>query len=142
MKYAKEFLDIELKDDCTSEGGTSFQGETLKDFLEEESIPFSTPIRVVNQYLISCGIQPIEEHLDTVKWVEDKLSNYMGNNQKVALSKGEAKKLFDSFLEGFFANNEVLETDLDHLYEINNQLWEVSLVEPINNAINRLKGLK
>lgn len=128
MKLASDFLDYELKDDTTEFGGTSFQGETLRDFMESESIPFDTPMRVVNTYLEECGIQPIDEgNIDTIKWIEDKLSSYMGENRKVALSKKETKQLFDSFIEGFFANNDVLETDLDHLFEINNQLWAIAL---------------
>ena len=56
---ANDYLDVVLKDDKTETGGTSFMGETLKDFLDELEIDYNTPIGDVNKTLVDCGIQPI-----------------------------------------------------------------------------------
>lgn len=52
------YAQISLEDDDTSTGGTSFQGETLEDFLEE--LDYCQTIRTikdVNKVLIECGSQ-------------------------------------------------------------------------------------
>lgn len=54
------YAQISLEDDDTSTGGTSFQGETLEDFLEE--LDYCQTIRTikdVNKALIECGIKPV-----------------------------------------------------------------------------------
>lgn len=54
-------LDIVLVDDDTETGGTSFCGETLKDFLDEVGMNYDTPLPVINKALRECGIEPIKE---------------------------------------------------------------------------------
>lgn len=54
-------LDIELIDDDTETGGTSFCGETLRDFLEETGMSCDTPLTEINKALKECGIEPIKE---------------------------------------------------------------------------------
>lgn len=53
-------LDYELVDDDTETGGTSFCGETLRDFLEETGMSYDTPLPVINKALRECGIKEIE----------------------------------------------------------------------------------
>lgn len=57
---AKEFMDRVLEDDETDEGGVSFVGETLADFLEETMLSPDLNMHEVNENLIECGIKPIE----------------------------------------------------------------------------------
>ena len=123
MKVAKDFLNVELKDDCKSEGGVSYQGETLQNFLDECNIPYNTPIDVVDAYLIANGIMPIGGR-SYVQQIEDKLVTYMGENDIVCLDKEETKTLFNDLIEGFFANYKIMNTDLDTIYQINEMLWE------------------
>lgn len=56
---AEHFLDIELKDDETDFGGISFIGETLRNFLDEVDLPYTSSLKDVNQALIECGIKQI-----------------------------------------------------------------------------------
>lgn len=52
-------LNKKLKDDGTPYGGISFEGETLKDFLDSMGIPYSTPLEKINKALKECGIKTI-----------------------------------------------------------------------------------
>lgn len=54
-------LDYELVDDDTLTGGTSFCGETLRDFLDEVGMGYNTPLPIINKALRDCGIEPIKE---------------------------------------------------------------------------------
>lgn len=54
-------LDYKLVDDDTLTGGTSFCGETLRDFLEETGMSYDTPLPIINKALRECGIEPIKE---------------------------------------------------------------------------------
>lgn len=56
----KRFLNTILQDDDKLYGGVSFDGETLKDFLEEIEKPLDSPMWKVNKWLEECGIKPIE----------------------------------------------------------------------------------
>lgn len=56
----KRFLNTILQDDDKLYGGVSFDGETLKDFLEEIEKPLDSPMCKVNIWLEECGIKPIE----------------------------------------------------------------------------------
>lgn len=51
----------ELSDDSTSDGGTSFPGETVGDFCKEAGMNPMTPIWELNQALKECGINPIRK---------------------------------------------------------------------------------
>lgn len=55
----KELLKTILEDDETSNGGVSFQGETLKDFLDSLCMPYNTPLKDINRILKECGIKQI-----------------------------------------------------------------------------------
>lgn len=58
----KKLLNTVLTDDGTETGGTSYLGETLKDFLQEIGKPLSSTDNMakVNGWLIECGILPIK----------------------------------------------------------------------------------
>lgn len=62
-KYSeiKPYLDYELQDDDTPEGGISFEGYTLLDFLQELGDEEILTLEEVNEALIENGIKPIEE---------------------------------------------------------------------------------
>lgn len=60
MKKIKDILDVILLDDESSEGGISFAGETVKDFIEEVEIDENETVSVLNDALKDCGIKPIE----------------------------------------------------------------------------------
>ena len=59
MKKGEDYLDYILKDDETLNGGTSFNGETLRDFLDSVEIEYATPMEEINKALVECGIKPI-----------------------------------------------------------------------------------
>lgn len=55
----RNVLDLELEDDDTETGGTSFAGETVRDFLEEADCEITT-LEELNEALTGCGIRPIK----------------------------------------------------------------------------------
>ena len=55
-----ELLDVELEDDETVEGGISFMGETLRDFMFELNIPYNISLEDLNKELKDCGIKPLK----------------------------------------------------------------------------------
>lgn len=59
MKKGEDYLDYILKDDETPYGGTSFNGETLRDFLDSVEIEYATSMEEINKALVECGIKPI-----------------------------------------------------------------------------------
>ena len=65
IKRAKDFLYYKLKDGDQLYGGIAFEGEILKDFLEDAGIPEDTSMRRVNAALKECGIKPIMYKADT-----------------------------------------------------------------------------
>lgn len=60
MKTAEDYKDYILVDDGTENGGVSFVGETLSDFMEDVEMPMDTPMDEVNETLCVCGICPID----------------------------------------------------------------------------------
>lgn len=67
MGYLKcdllEVMDIELEDDITQHGGISFEGETVRHFVEEinEDEPIVHDLETLNVALEECGILPINK---------------------------------------------------------------------------------
>lgn len=60
MGIVKNYLDYELHDDETENGGINFIGETLRDFIEETGISENTSIKHINDILKRCGIKSIK----------------------------------------------------------------------------------
>ena len=68
LTKAKYYLDEVLRDDETYEGGISYDGETLRDFLETADCEIELGVddigdiemSDVNPMLIHCGIKPID----------------------------------------------------------------------------------
>lgn len=58
-KAVRRFFNYKLEDDETDTGGTSFAGETLKDFLDEAELGYDLTVREVNSILVENGIKPI-----------------------------------------------------------------------------------
>lgn len=54
-------LNVILKDDTTGTGGTSYDNETLMDFLDEIGLSHDTELNKVNSELVANGIIPINE---------------------------------------------------------------------------------
>ena len=50
---------ITLEDDGTEQGGISFVGMTLADFIDETGLGYGKAIHNYNEKLAECGIQPI-----------------------------------------------------------------------------------
>ena len=57
-----------LEDDLTTEnGGISYEGETLKDFMEEVGLPLGeTRLLDINKALKECGIKEVKIHKDNL----------------------------------------------------------------------------
>ena len=55
-----DYLDVVLEDDGTETGGVAFNGEMLRDFLDNEECEEVKNIKQANELLKSCGIKPIE----------------------------------------------------------------------------------
>jgi len=61
-----KYLDIELKDDNTSNGGISYAGETVRDFVLECNIGMNIALKELNKHLKSCGIQKIKNKSEII----------------------------------------------------------------------------
>lgn len=57
---ASQYAYYTLEDDETENGGTSFKGETLRDFLFSVNVSLDTDMDEVNEILINNGIKPIK----------------------------------------------------------------------------------
>lgn len=55
-----ELLDVELEDDESPYGGTSFMGETLRDFMHELDIPYNISLEDLNKELKDYGIKSLK----------------------------------------------------------------------------------
>lgn len=77
MVKIKDFLEYELIDDDTATGGTSFDGEKVKDFIEEVEISSEEDISVLNNALIECGIEPISNEEILKKDLENAINYYI-----------------------------------------------------------------
>lgn len=55
-----DILDVVLEDDSTDFGGTAFNGETVKDFVESLGLdPCEVGLEELNRDLVASGIKPI-----------------------------------------------------------------------------------
>lgn len=55
-----ELLDVVLEDDGSPYGGVSFDGETLRDFINELGLPYNIDFDELNKRLKECGIKELE----------------------------------------------------------------------------------
>lgn len=55
----QEFMDVELEDDNSNEGGIAFVGETVEDFITSAGISEYEPLSVLNEHLAACGIREL-----------------------------------------------------------------------------------
>lgn len=62
------FMDYKLEDDETLNGGVSFVGETVADFIDEMEISEDEDIEVLNKALYEAGIKPIDEKLKAFEY--------------------------------------------------------------------------
>ena len=85
----------ELYDDPTiSEGGISYQGETLEHFMDDVGLTKETPLDEINKTLQECGIQPIDygktdqnvtNRKEDKNIMETTIENYKGEEVPVVL---------------------------------------------------------
>lgn len=54
------YLDVVLEDDGTAFGGVSFQGETVRDFINEVDLSENESLRKLNKALKETGIKKIK----------------------------------------------------------------------------------
>lgn len=59
-KLIKDVLNVVLEDDNTECGGTSFNGETVADFIEDADLTQEQSVKELNKALKECGIKEIE----------------------------------------------------------------------------------
>lgn len=59
LKIPDEIMDTPLQDNCLETGGIAYEGETLRDFMEENGISPYTSLYEVNDMLWKCGIKKI-----------------------------------------------------------------------------------
>lgn len=58
----KKYLGVVLEDDSADIGGVAFEGETVRDFLEDDIDRIENiTLAELNDSLIMCGIKPIKE---------------------------------------------------------------------------------
>ena len=69
LKIPDEVMDTPLEDNCLETGGIAYEGETLRDFMEENGISPYTSLYEVNDILWQCGIRkiPVKSMLTTKK---------------------------------------------------------------------------
>lgn len=62
-EQVRRHLNDVLEDDGSETGGTSFEGETLENFISETFSENAEPItmKAVNKALKECGIRPVED---------------------------------------------------------------------------------
>ena len=60
-RHTKKFLNCELNDGPFEDGGISFMGETLEDFLGEVDMSIDDSAEEINKALMECGILPVLE---------------------------------------------------------------------------------
>ena len=71
MNKLNNVLNTVLEDDNTANGGVSFKGETLRNFLDETGIDYNASMEEINNALIECGIKPImDEKQKNIKVLE------------------------------------------------------------------------
>lgn len=103
MKKIKEVLNVILEDDDSLEGGISFVGETVKDFINEVEIDENDDISVLNEHLKECGIKPIRLiiHKKDIGWkvedIEDGSIFYVGGYHDTGVSQGVIYKDYEAF---------------------------------------------
>lgn len=59
LKIPDEVMDTPLEDNCLETGGIAYEGETLRDFMEENGISPYTSLYKINDMLWQCGIKKI-----------------------------------------------------------------------------------
>lgn len=59
-KLIKDVLNVVLQDDNAEYGGTSFNGETVADFIGEIGLTQEQSVKELNKALKECGIKEIE----------------------------------------------------------------------------------
>ena len=139
----EDVMDVELEDDSTPYGGTSFYGETVRDFIEEvegSSEDTDNPIKVdtidkLNDLLKQCGIKPIKTKLYKKESKECNESNDASIVDELEdafwelVSEGE-KPSKKSVMERASDNNGSL--DIKEARKVLNSIWS-SLTDKYND---------
>ena len=143
-KGIEQYLDIELEDGEGPYGGVSFDGETLRDFIEECDIdPKEWSLKDINDALKDCGIKPINPSIkeewygvDVDKEKAEKLKKFLRKSNiyfepsengtlthfEIEVDKDDVKGMIDKHLsEGF----EEDEDEQDYITKANEFIDEI-----------------
>lgn len=143
-KGIEKYLDIELEDGEGPYGGVSFDGETLRDFVEECDIdPKEWSLKDINDALKDCGIKPISPSIkeewygiDVDKEKAEKLKKFLRKSNiyfepsengtlthfEIEVDKDDVKGMIDKHLsEGF----EEDEDEQDYIAKANEFIDEI-----------------
>src|SRR5699024_7418056 len=100
MKKLNNVLNTVLEDDNTANGGVSFKGETLKNFLDETGISYSASMEEINNALIECGIKPsIDEKQEEIKVIESYKQAYKKTETEIKQLETQNKNLLAEIIK-------------------------------------------
>src|SRR5699024_8475762 len=77
MNKLNNVLNTVLEDDNTANGGVSFKGETLRNFLDETGIDYNASMEEINNALVECGIKPIINEKRKENYTMNYLNTYL-----------------------------------------------------------------
>lgn len=100
MNKLNNVLNTVLEDDSTANGGVSFKGETLKNFLDETGISYSASMEEINNALIECGIKPIiDENQKDIKILESYKQAYKKTETEIKQLETQNKNLLAEIIK-------------------------------------------
>ena len=127
----KSYLKEILKDDNTTNGGISFLGETLQDFLDDLGIDYrDTTLKEVNSLLAENGIKPIKKQesksmkaiivkqlRDGYKGIIARKENGWTNEELNTYTAGVSNTLFD-FINNLQSGGLITEKEAEEIEEV------------------------
>lgn len=120
---ALDFKDYLLQDDSTDFGGIAHIGETLEEFMEEIGEPLTTPMPQVNNWLVNCGIEPIQIYKVGDLVIGKEVFYSQGRITEVMHSQGTKKGLLycikdkDTFCSRWYFDEDITPLVMPTCYE-------------------------
>src|SRR5699024_10047129 len=100
MKKLNNVLNTVLEDDNTTNGGVSFKGETLKNFLDETGIDYNASMEEINNALVECGIKPNkEEKQKNIKAIDSYKQAYKKTETEIKQLETQNKNLLAEIIK-------------------------------------------
>src|SRR5699024_9956390 len=100
MNKLNNVLNTVLEDDNTANGGVSFKGETLRNFLDETGIDYNASMEEINNALIECGIKPIiNEKQKDIKVLESYKQAYKKKETEIKQLKTQKKNIINEIIK-------------------------------------------